>query len=992
MKQRHNHPPRPATRTAEAPVATADAMLQQALAHHRAGRLPQAEALYREILLAAPDHLDALYLLGVIAFQVGQYAAALDFTDRALACNAGIAEVHTTRANALAALQRYAEAVAGFDTALRLKPELAEAHNDRGNALHGLGQYAAAVASFDRAIALQPEFAAAHANRGNSLNADRQYQAALASLDRAIALNPHLAEAHSNRGNSLYGLGQFQAAVQSFEHAIGLRPDYVEAHRNLGNSLAALRQFQAAVESYDRAIADRPTYSDAWNDRANALHALDQFQAALVSCDRALQLQPGFAQAWCCRGNALAGLGQLQPALECFDRAIALQPGFAEAYTNRGNARCTLHEYPAAIADFDRAIALQPEFAEAFSNRSTALHELGQLQAALESIDRAVRLRPGFAQAWSNRGNSLHALQRYAEAVESLDAAIRLQPDLAEAYNNRGNSRRELQQFAAAVADFDTAIRLKPGFAEAYSNRGDALHDLKQYAAAIESFDRAIALNPGYAEAYANRGNVRQYLQQFPQALQDFDSAFALNPELDYLAGMRLYMKRLLCDWENIEAESLQVETGIARGKRAIIPFSTLAIYNSNTLQRTAGETYARQRYSAAASPLRPYPAHDRIRIGYYSADFHTHAICNLMAEVFERHDKQSFQIFAFSFDPHPPDPMRVRVVAAMDQFLDVCDKSDSEIVQLSRELEIDIAIDLMGFTEHCRPAIFARRAAPIQVNYLGYPASMGADFMDYILADRTIVPESARADYSEKIASLPDTFQANDSTTVPSANPRTRAEEGLPEHGFVFCCFNNCYKIAPGLFDIWMRILHSVPGSVLWLLEDNQWVAASLRREAASRGIAPERLVFAQRVLLPDHLVRQQLADLFLDTLPFNAGATASPALRAGLPILTCMGQAFAGRMAASLLRAVDLPELVTTTPEAYESLAIELALNPARLLALRERLARNRTTTPLFDTARFTRNLEAAYTAVHARVHAGLPPDHIHIEPVPPPLHPNL
>ena len=328
----------------------------------------------------------------------------------------------------------------------------------------------------------------------------------------------------------------------------------------------------------------------------------------------------------------------------------------------------------------------------------------------------------------------------------------------------------------------------------------------------------------------------------------------------------------------------------------------------------------------------------------------------------------------------------RTVVAAAMDSFLDVRSLSDSEIAERSRELEIDIAVDLMGFTLHCRTGIFSHRAAPIQVSYLGLPATMGCDAIDYLIADATLIPESSRQYYSEKIVYMPDTFQATNSTVAPDSVACTRAGEGLPEHGFVFCCFNLNSKIGPATFDIWMRILDRVPGSVLWLLQDNPWSAENLRQQAVLRGIDPGRLIFAKRVPLAQHLSRQRLAGLFLDTFPFNAGATASPALWAGLPVLTCMGQTFAGRMAASLLRAMSLPEstlaeLIATSEQEYEARAIELALDPERLRQLRERLDRNRRTTPLFDTAAFTRHLEAVYTAMFARHQSNLPPDHIHV-----------
>jgi predicted O-linked N-acetylglucosamine transferase (SPINDLY family) len=351
------------------------------------------------------------------------------------------------------------------------------------------------------------------------------------------------------------------------------------------------------------------------------------------------------------------------------------------------------------------------------------------------------------------------------------------------------------------------------------------------------------------------------------------------------------------------------------------------------------------------------------------------------MAELFERHDRSRFEILGFSFGPQKVDEMSKRISSAMDQFIDLRSMTDREAAELSRKLEVDIAVDLKGFTEDNRAGIFAQRTAPIQVSYIGYPGTMGADYMDYLIADPTLIPEASQQYYSEKIVYLPDSYQVNDSQRAISAKPCARVDEGLPESAFVFCCFNKTYKISPSVFDIWMRILSRVEGSVLWLLQENPWAVDNLRKEALRRGIDPTRLIFAKSLPVDEHLARQRLADLVLDTLPYNAHTTASDALWAGLPVLTRTGETFASRVAASLLRAVGLPELITTTESEFEELAVALAHNPERLHALRQRLQQNHLTAPLFDCQTYTRHLESAYSAIYERYHAGLPPDHIHI-----------
>lgn len=742
-------------------------------------------------------------------------------------------------------------------------------------------------------------------------------------------------------------------------------------------------QLPQAEALYRQVLQVSPHHAGALHYLGVLAHQVGQPAVAVELIGQAIQLNPRNAEAYSNRGYALQALEQYQAALESLDHAILLKPDFADAHCNRANALYALGQFRASLESCGRAIRFRPDFAEAYSNRANALQALHQYQSALESCDRAIQLKPDYASAYANRGNALHSLRRYQEALKSCEHAIQLNPDLAEAYASRAGTLHVLERYQEAVASCDHAIQINPRLAEAHNNRGTSLQALRQHQAALESFHRAIEINPNYAEAYGNRGSILYELQQCQAALESYNQASRLNPETAYLDGMRLLMKRSICDWQDLETESRNLEARIDRGEMVALPFVLLPLTGSPALQRKAAETYIRDKcpLSAGVAPIPQPPRHHRIRIGYFSADFREHAITHLMAELFERHDRTQFEISAFSFGPDLKDEMQARVAAAMDRFVDVGSLSDHAVAQLSRDHQVDIAVDLMGFTRGSRPGIFAQRAAPIQVNYLGYPATMGAHFIDYLIADPTLIPESSRQHYSEKIVYLPDTFQVNPSGQPVSSAPSTRAQHGLPEHGFVFCCFNNNYKIAPATFDLWMRILTQVEGSVLWLLQDNPAAAANLRKEAAQRGIDPQRLIFAGRVPLPDHLARQRLADLFLDTLPFNAGATASPALWAGLPIVTRMGESFSGRMAASLLHAIHLPELVTTTDAAYQALAVALALHPPQLREVREKLQRNRLTTPLFSTAAFTRHLESAYIAMHTRHQAHLRPDHIHI-----------
>ncbi len=620
-----------------------------------------------------------------------------------------------------------------------------------------------------------------------------------------------------------------------------------------------------------------------------------------------------------------------------------------------------------------------------------ALHLLGVIAVqsndparAVELIGKAIDINPNNAMAHYNRGVALYDLKQHEAAIQSYDQAIALEPGYADAYNNRGNALGGLKQHDAAIQSFDKAIALKPGYAEAYNNRGVALKELRQYEAALQSFDQAIALQPGNADAHYNRGDALFDLKRHEAAIQNYDKAIALNPDCDYLYGMRLHTKMQICDWGDVDDQLAQLAAKIERNEKAVFPFAALALSGSLPLQRKTAEIWVQDECptSHALPTIPKRPKHNKVRIGYFSADFRNHPVSFLTAELFETHDKSKFELTAFSFGTNTNDEMRKRVAAAFDRFIDARNMSDKNVAMLARNLEIDVAVDLVGFTKDSRTNIFAMRAAPLQVSYIGYLGTMGAEYMDYLIADNTIVPDEYQKHYSEKIAYLPS-YQVNDSTRRIADKEFTREELGLPQTGFVFCCFNNNYKITPGTFDGWMRILKRVDGSVLFLYAGNALAAINLKKEAALRGVDADRLIFGKRLPAPEYLARYRIADLFLDTLPYNAGATASDALWAGLPVLTCVGEAFASRVAASLLNAIHLPELITSTQEAYEELAIELAANPGKLRQIRQKLANNRLTAPLFDTALFTQHIEAAYTEMYGRYQADLPPEHISIKP---------
>ena len=633
------------------------------------------------------------------------------------------------------------------------------------------------------------------------------------------------------------------------------------------------------------------------------------------------------------------------------------------------------------------------EILKAQPNHFDTLHLLGLITfqtknylKSVEIFDRAIQVKPNDAEIYNFHAIVLIHLKKFEEAIKSWNCAIKIKPDYAEAYYNRGNAFFELKKIESAIANYDKAIQIKPDYAEAYYNRGNAFFELKKIESAITSYDKAIQIKPDYAEAYNNRGTTLLDLNKIDGAFQDYNKAIQIKPNLDYLFGQLFFVRNSLCDWSFFNENLKKLKDKILKFKKASMPFSILSIYDLPSLQKISAETYLKAKYSTIdiLEPIIKRESNKKIRIGYYSADFREHAVSHLLVNLFELHDKSKFELIGFSFGPDDHnDEMRKRVSSAFDQFINVNSKSDKEIAELSRDLKIDIAVDLMGFTKNHRFGIFIERCAPIQVSYLGYAATTGSDSIDYIIGDKVLIPNENQKDYSEKVIYLPDSFMVNDFTKKISDKIFTREELGLPKKGFVFCSFNNYYKITPKIFDVWMRLLKQVEGSVLWLTEGNLTGVKNLQKEANERGIDSERLIFAKRTkLLADHLARHKAADLFIDTIPYNGHATASDALWSGLPVLTRIGKSFSSRVSASLLNVLGLSELITYTEKEYEDLAIELAKNPNKLKEIKNKLEKNKTNKPLFNTKLFANNIESAYVKIYDRYLQNLPVDNIEIE----------
>lgn len=654
--------------------------------------------------------------------------------------------------------------------------------------------------------------------------------------------------------------------------------------------------------------------------------------------------------------------GRLEEAIAGYRQVLALNPGRTEALNNMGAALADLKQWDQAVEAYRRVIDLNSKVPEVHYNLAIALRELGRTDEAVAAYRRAIALKPGYAEAHNNLGAALADLKQWDEAVACYQRALRANPALPQAYNNLGNALREQGDLEKAIAAYQRALACDPGYVDAYINAGTALGQLNDWPRAAAVYRRARELGPNRADAHYNLGIALRQMGRPGEAIPAFRAALALEPDNPVANAELTYAETLACEWRDATEWAPRLLSAANRAEAQIPSFFIL------TQDVTLADQLFFARQWTESLAVRPVsrPAHrtasGKIRLGYLSADLRDDVVGLLLPELIERHDRAQFEVVAYCYGADDGSAARQRLRAGFDRFVELRGLSTAEQADRIAADEVDILVDVMGYTQQGRGEIVARRPAPIQVNYLGYPGTMGADFIDYIIVDPWIAPSEDQPFYAERLVQLPECYLPSDTRRVIAPAP-SREECGLSNDGFVFCCFNSPYKFAPRCFDAWMRLLRDVPDSVLWLVRSYSPVDENLRREAAARGIEPSRLVFSDRVRLPDYLARLQVADLFLDTVPYNAGATANDALWAGLPLLTCSGKTYVSRMAGSQLRAAGVPELIANSLEQYEALALQLAREPSRLAALRAKLRENRATTSLFDMARYTRHLEAAY-----------------------------
>jgi predicted O-linked N-acetylglucosamine transferase (SPINDLY family) len=849
---------------------------------------------------------------------------------------------------------RVSEAAEECERALALGPAEPAVHSLLGQVLGDLaeelarrGQHAAAAAQLDRAVGLDSSSARLHFLRANALLATNQFEAAASGYRWVLARHPRVAEVHNNLGATLLRSGRVAEAADAFAAATALRPDYAEAHANLGEVRMRLGDPAGSVESLMAAVAARP-------ESVANLRRL---------------------------GNALLTAGRGSEAEEVLRRAVARGPSDPDAHHDLGAALLTLGRPIEAAGSFEKALQIDPAFAEAAVNLGEALRCQGRAPESLAFYRRALEINPGLAAAAAGLGVALLECGDTGEAVRSLARATHLDPGFVDAHIAHARALEQAGAGSEAIASLQSVLLRSPQQAAVHFALGALFHRGGRPQDAIGSYEVALAVNPALMEAHCARGQALESLLRYSEAAQSYQHARTLRADdVDASAGLLSCAVRT-CNWAAADRE-LQSLRRIPGGIEAISPLLLLAV--SEDLSEIQRASAARARRTNTLVPARGEPFHPgpRIRVAYMSSDFRVHPTSYLIAELIEQHDRRNFEVYCLSIGPDDDSAVRARIARSCDHFVDMQGLSDRAAADWIRERRIDIAVDLNGYIERARTGILAHRPAPLQVSYLGFPGTMAADHIDYLLADEVVLPEAHQPFYRESIAYLPDCYQVNDrrrplpAPTASAMENGLRGSYGLPEAGIVFCCFNNSWKITAPVFDGWLQILERVEGSVLWLLDDNPWATHNLRERAAARGIAPQRLIFAPRTSQADHLARHIAADLFLDTLPYNAHTTGSDALWCGVPVITCPGNSFSARVAASLLRAVGLPQLITSSAAEYLELSVALAHDAGRLKHLREHLIANRSRCALFDTTRFCRNLEAAYRQMIETQHRGVSP----------------
>ncbi len=791
---------------------------------------------------------------------------------------------------------------------------------------------------------------------------------------QAVSINPGNAEAHCSLGIVFFQQDLLEDAERHLKQAILIDSKMAKACYFLGATALKQGKLNESIENLNKALELKPDAEIIYRDLCYALFQSGQIETAKKVVIKGIGLNPDFADFHSFLGNLYYHEKELDKAIASYQKTLSIQPDYAAVHANLGRIFQDRGNLDEAIDSYRKVLELRPDYVDLHFDLGELLQKQGKLDDALACYQKALALNPGLAKAQVSLGNTFKEQGRPDEAIACYRKALALKPDAPEVHYNLGVTFKAQGKLDEAIACYRKALALKPDFAEAHSNLGNVFLEQCKLNEAVACYNKALAINPDLVDTYSNLGIAFVEQGKRNEAVSCFRRVLELDPEHYTAQANMLHQLQHMCEWKDFESNIQAVRRAVfevpSSARNRIDPFVFMALPGTTAEeQKRCAEKWVKSVFQPAVSlrnklgfEFRRTP-NNKISVGYLSADFRQHPVSFLMAEVFELHDRSRFHISAYAYDTDGSSAMRERLEMAFDNFVDIRNDSCEEAAMKIYQDHIDILVDLTGYTQNNRSKILALRPVPIQVNYLGYPGTMGADFVDYLIADRFTVPPEKRNQYTENVVWLPDCFQANDRSRIRPASPGRKAC-GLPEEVVVLCCFNQTLKITPEMFDIWCRLLKAAPGSILWLPASTPQVEGNLRRETENRGVEAGRLIMAPLLDREKHLARLQCADLFLDTLPFNAGTTCSDALWMGLPVVTCAGDAFISRMAGSLLSAINVPELITFNLEDYYNLALDLVMNEEKREGIRNKIIANRDTAPLFDSERFTRNLEAAYT----------------------------
>jgi protein O-GlcNAc transferase len=810
----------------------------------------------------------------------------------------------------------------------------------KGYKYHQSGNLAAAATFYLKILDKQPDhtdtiflIGTLHLQQGN-------LDAATVFLKKIIELKPNYVTAYNNLGTALQKSGKLDEAIDNYRLAIKLKPDYAEVHKNLGNALREKGKLDEAIASYRQAIVLNPNDADAHNDL----------------------------------GATLQKSGNLDEAIERHRQAIRLNPDCAMAYGNLGAALQEQGKLDEAIASHRQALSLKPDHAATHNNLGTTLQEQGKLDEAIASYRQALSLKPDYVEAYYNLGNALKIHGKIDEAIKSYEQAISLEQNHASAYVNLGTAFQGQGKSNDAISCYKKAIEIKPDYVNAYYNLGNAFQGQGELNEAISYYQKALELKPDYAEAYNNMGAIFQDQGELNEAISCYQKALELKPDSAETYSNLFHQFQQTCAWQKIECMAAKLDNFTTKAldkgtKTAETPLVSLARHTDLSRNFDVAKSWSCD-IERSISNLKNHFPHDirksrktKIFVGYLSNNFRNHPMAHLTLSLYGLHNRDEFKIFCYSYGEDDGSYYSARIRQDCDKFVDIRNLSHIDAARCIYEDQVDILVDLKGHTRGNKLEISALRPAPVQVRYLGLAGTTGADFFDYIITDRIITPEDHVQYYSENLAYLPHCYQVNDRTQEISNKDWKKSDFGLPEDSFVFCSFNQGYKIEPVMFNTWMNILRQVPEGVLWLQRENEITEKNLRHEVERRGVESTRLIFSGKLSKDQHLGRLRFADVALDTRIVNGAITTSDALWAGVPVITLQGGSFPSRMSSSILTAIGLPEFITHTLEEYESLAIDLVHNSGKLQTIRQKLMKNLSTEPLFDTPRFTKNLEKTY-----------------------------